>query len=75
LLELPRAEYLQLLMKPFGKNVFWVSRVLFNRSGQVAGFYTIAETQDRKQHLVHVNALAGGVEILPDAEDLERFFR
>jgi len=61
-------------MKTFGKNVFWVSRVLFNRANQVAGFYTVLETPNGEHHLVRVSGLAGRIEILPDSEDLERFF-
>jgi hypothetical protein len=62
-------------MKAFGENVLWVSRVLFNRAGQVCGFYTVLETPDGKENLVRVQALAGGVEILSDTKELERFFR
>jgi hypothetical protein len=62
-------------MKPFRENVLWVTRLAFNRAGQVSGFYTVFETPNGEENLVAVNALAGGVEILPDTEELERFFR
>jgi hypothetical protein len=62
-------------METLGKNVLWVTRVLFNRANQVAGFYTVFETPDGKENLVRVSGLAGGVEILPHTEELERFFR
>ena len=75
LLNLPGTEHFQLLMKPFGENVLWVSRVLFNRAGEITHLLTIAETPDGEEHLVAVHGLSGGVEILPDTEDLERFFR
>ncbi len=62
-------------MEVLRENVLWVSRILFNRSGKIAGFYTVLETQNGKENLVTVQALAGGVEILPDTKELERFFR
>jgi hypothetical protein len=61
-------------MKPTRENVLgliYVTRLLFDGPSKVAGFYTVCETQDGKQHLVGIRALAGRVEILPHSVEVE----
>lgn len=71
---MPSRKDLKRFSEPFREKPFEL-RIFFDTANCVANFYSVFEAEDGTHHLAAVGTSSGGIVVLPDTEEFERFFR